>query len=1469
MAGELQNNTQYLNSLQAVTDVDYIFPSTQKTLTFSVEGNTTNEWTCRLEYRTLIVDVVNYDRAEVPDFSNSTVIGYYEGTGIVTQTSTGIITIPANMYQGNILPASDRYVPITVVNLSWTRLDGSGLEYSQNIAYIQQWEPGVPIGDPRDDILFEPIYPVVSALTLTGAPRIVQGDTLVLTATTDIPIDIGTDNPCSFYYQDGVNLVLLGTSLFNSATKQATFSIDTTSFNIASYVFVAEFGGRREYGRTRSNLLGVDILEGIPLLVDFQTITPTRAVHYPGQTVGYALGVSPDPFFPPSGIAVSNPVYLNTRDAFLPFTTSSFFSGNFVNGQVSSSFTVQNTMIDTALAHTGTVWTITTSTQNSTAYTATLFVTNTESIRANWGYQTAGQYARGSTGTTIQVGTSTVRTVLADEFPIVIAQNPASTLQEESFTVTVNTTATQYVNDITLVAVDQATGSTSTLFVGNQSGTSTFTVPVTTLSTGTYTLVASYPGDIGNSIYFANRAATSNTLTHVVRTGNELGAKFIYYTTGTNDVLRVWATTSTTLTQTVSFFDGATLLGTATWSRSFLDTVEPITSLLKAANTYTPANFALNYTSVAPTSNMFRDPSIGWSSPNNDNNNDLTLVWPGQRGYEPPDAEYYNNSSNYPSPKSVNAFTLFKYYDGTNYNLVEVTGTNYSAISDIVDHFDGPWETRVAFTKEFNLNEPFINSNTAFYNYVESKFGYAAMLEYLDSLTTKFGEPFKLNNLVFNDRPTPTNNIAPAPANPGPQTVVPTNPSHGTFRCIANTFPIYKGTEANFTIGSDNAIFYTNRDYPIEVQEWRTGVGSALTYVRSINLTVKPNSSTTFNFSFLNDADPTATNRRYIIILTDNVSTVNSVYRYSFGSGWAGTTAPNPFFVFPKQAVQFSSSPVGVYQTVQQKVYDIYRIDEIGDDRGYNVIGLNAATNAARPIVSEADPRRIYFTGAGNKERYIDLVEFIGETQWLKPIETVKQKVPYSQYVPGTWPPVYVTQTDARSVVRVWLYRFTPTVPQTNKQFKTVYEITSAMDLDPQNNWIPRPLQGYPGDYTSLDGVNDYFKDPNFIGAEKRIYQYPGPSPHVYYKNYGKKTWVSANASDPVENDNAAFYNDWFAHFTSRNSPATYTKNIFTTTYATVTTDSLQNATLILNSGTVTTPSTLHATWPGTRYLAAEFGKFNPFDITLSSAYSNLVFDAYNVSVSNVATPTDIVYSTNRVLLRTDIISEPPGISSNTGTVTIFNADSNVDLITIPVVNNEPGILVNANSLTNLTSAPFLNLKSRYANPSQIPVISNNSRLQVVRSPSPYSGTFRTDAAITGRVCDTEYIKTKTYSPFYTSQIRLSGNINFTLPFFQGDNTAANSTMLIYLVFSSKALYTDIWYDHNVLNANSENFWRVIAPQAGTQPINYTIPLVNKIMHSFVQLTTQYRLSVRVIADTNMLNGSQVFVSHNLTDNIP
>jgi hypothetical protein len=470
-------------------------------------------------------------------------------------------------------------------------------------------------------------------------------------------------------------------------------------------------------------------------------------------------------------------------------------------------------MIDTLVLHTGTNYSIITSTQNTTSYTATILVTNTETVKTEWDYDVGLPYARGSASRTLQVGTTTVRTVLADVFPIVISQNISNTLAEDTFNISVSTPNRPYANNISIIAINQATGSTSTIYSSNKSGTSSYVATLTNvLSTGTYTLYASYPGDIGNNIFWANRASESNTLTHIIRSGNILDAKFVFYSTSSYDVLRVWATTATTLTQVVSFYQDATLLGTSTWSRELIDITQPVISIYRAGTTYGVANFAQNWTT---------NPSlaVGWSSPYKGMNSiEITKNSPStpfgdgmKKGYPEPITLRYQDPfdgrwiSGYPTAKAVNKYSLFKYYDGTNYNLNNVkdytlagisqdyvmqqnSATDVSAISDPITYTFEDWKTGVYGYRDFNINEAFINSNTTFYNYLESRFGYAYMLEYLKTLTALDGQDFRLNNLIFNDRP----KIYVNPPSYGPW---PKYSSYASFvKGVDPTFPGFMGS---------------------------------------------------------------------------------------------------------------------------------------------------------------------------------------------------------------------------------------------------------------------------------------------------------------------------------------------------------------------------------------------------------------------------------------------------------------------------------------------------------------------------------------------------------------------------------------------------------------------------------------------------------------------------------------------------
>jgi hypothetical protein len=740
---------RYLNTLQTLTNLGQTFPSNQQTYNFAVAGGSTASWPATITWETLILDKVSFSSREtgyIPDVSNSQVIGYYEG-GTTTQYSTGVISIPANMYSGPILPGGDFNVPLTVVHLEW--FDGV-TTYAQQIGFIQNWEPGVEIGDPTSSFDYFAVYGLPSNLTLTGIQGLIYGDDLVLTATTDIPIDLGTNTRVRFYRKDPEGDVLIGTSYFVERT--ATFTLTTVdNFPIGVYEFYAVSSAYRNYLKATSNDLSVVVAAGVPLIVTTSTFTPDKPYYFIGENVTYNLGVIPDPAFTATGVAISSAVSIKLVNVFSPFTETPVADTNFVNGQTSNPFNVESYMVDLSRADPRTYYEITASTQNSTTYTATLFVSNTETVVSTWDSQFIGRYAAGSTSTSLTVaGTATV-TVEGQAFPITITQDSDNTYLDDEFNITVTTPNVAYYNTITIYANKGA--STITLYSTNSSGTSTFVAPInaTFASTGTWTIYANFPGDLGQSLVNANLPSTSNSLSHFIRDGNTLLPipKLNFYRNETNDVLQVTASTSTTLTNFVSFYEGTTLLGTAEWVRNTgsVFVTLPGTGIFGKQSGFarnfevlsnTPSYTARTYTgtikSIPPYDEFNKNAvwieennltaggldqwglnsgrsavaseinntnpisSYGWASPPGE----LTVnsdIAGGPAYPKTSEVNYWDANPNmaimnqleggFPYPKHPNRFTLFKYYDGSNYNLSAITGTDISAISDPIQF--GGW----------------------------------------------------------------------------------------------------------------------------------------------------------------------------------------------------------------------------------------------------------------------------------------------------------------------------------------------------------------------------------------------------------------------------------------------------------------------------------------------------------------------------------------------------------------------------------------------------------------------------------------------------------------------------------------------------------------------------------------------------------------------------------------------------------
>jgi hypothetical protein len=1173
---------RYLNTLQTLTNLGQTFPSNQQTYNFAVAGGGTASWPATISWETLILDKVSYSSQAtgyIPNVEDSQVIGYFEGS-TATQYSSGVISIPANMYSGPILPGGDFHVPLTVVHLEW--FDGV-TTYAQQIGFIQNWEPGVEIGDPTEDFIFFPIYSIPSNLTLTGEAGIVFGDNLTLTATTDMAIDLGVNATRVRFFRVSTGTdVILGTSFFTGTVATLVLPTDP-NLPIGTYDIYAVSQPRGIYRSATSNTLNVRVEAGVPLIVTTSTFTPNLAYYFPNHIVNYRLGVIADPAFTATGVAISNPVSIKLVNGFTPFTETNILNSNFVNGQASANFTVDSSMIDVARLYPETQYTITTSTQNSTRYTATLFVSNVETVTSNWGYQTLGRYRAGSTSTTINVATSTSVTVVGQPFPLTITQSSTSTYFDETFDITVGTNTATYYTNISLIANN---GSTSTvLFSGNNSGSSSFTVSnILITTTGTWTITASYPGDLGQSLINANLPSTSNTLTHIVRLGNDLVPTPIVTLdrTPTNDIVKVSALNTITLVNTVTFLYNVMEIDTSSWSRMVLTTVQTTSSVKSGSAAAAGGGIERNFDSYRAL-NVGLKGYAGWSS--STASYDIFTAQPVQD---------FNRTWKWDS-------------------LTSAAGAPYI-----------PWNAEPDVVVRVRNGVP-IRFRQGF-DYTSRRFTTQGLqIEFGTNINNQTADQFILNK---------------------------------------NYFGVQKYSENVKTVNAFRLFKYYN------------GSNYNLSLVTGTNISEILDPITT-GTTWTKDFVSTITSLAYTFNLP-------SVIRAPVNSAPAGTPAGagsiNRLFDYEQTG------------TVQVELFDIYKTDTIGTADGYNVVGLASDFYGNRTTaMTTSTPTRLYFkvqpytsrvTGTRYnvsnaidetnyltqiyqnpvKTRYIDLVEYIGEVEWTKPIENAAQKA----------------GTQSRSTIKVKLFKFTPTIPQANTEFKhnigggteeltlpnpvttstysdgttipnggfRLVKFSTSLNrsqdvvkptafLPPTSpNTSPGPAlnQAATGQYYTTFAWIDNWQDPTTGAVKNNTYKLSGyPATGVpgsistlpystiedqRYTDYGQKYWASTNPGNAEADNLAEFYNEWAMAFglgqkgktvpgtTGRNDTLMFFDPDFTTTTTYSFATDRQVARLDLPSGAIPDgdiTTTLHAKWPGTLSLPLEYGRFNPFDIYASS----------------------------------------------------------------------------------------------------------------------------------------------------------------------------------------------------------------------------------------------------------------------------
>jgi len=154
MAGVL-TLSQWLGGPDAVK-VESTFPSSTKTLAYNF-GQNISGWTFKLDYQTVIVDTIAYDRDGTPNFTNSTILGSFPyGTVnsttniVVMNTATGIVNVthPSGLYTGPIIPDARANIPLLIMSFTWTDNQSPKQSNTHRIAKIMAWEPEVTVGNP-------------------------------------------------------------------------------------------------------------------------------------------------------------------------------------------------------------------------------------------------------------------------------------------------------------------------------------------------------------------------------------------------------------------------------------------------------------------------------------------------------------------------------------------------------------------------------------------------------------------------------------------------------------------------------------------------------------------------------------------------------------------------------------------------------------------------------------------------------------------------------------------------------------------------------------------------------------------------------------------------------------------------------------------------------------------------------------------------------------------------------------------------------------------------------------------------------------------------------------------------------------------------------------------------------------------------------------------------------------------------
>lgn len=441
MANFFTNPKQYINLLTTAEDCKNIFPRDQARYNWDFIGLTDSDWNFSLEWVTVIVDRVRFDSNNKPNFTNSLVTGYFEG-GTLSFGTTQDIRIPADMYTGPILPASEINIPITIVNLQW--LKNNGETVNRQILFIQNYEPGVSIGDPTLDDNFIAIEVAGLALnTATVILELIDSITVYEEAfraklICDVPNALAQTAYAKFYARSstGTSFTLIHTSTWTTVSENLNVSEvsiqtyyapgDSRNLPPDTYTIRGEWPGRRTWPLRVSNTLSLQVIDGVPLVVTLNPAPVTATIT--GTTItltATANTASGYPVFTTTNIAntVTFSIQGTSTYAALPSTriiTTTTFVGNNITATATASLFISNDLVD-IIPDTNTTYTLITATIVNNVFTGTALITRTYPLIVNWNFLRSSLIASGSTSTTLTV--STTRNFTVNLTPLTVEVN--------------------------------------------------------------------------------------------------------------------------------------------------------------------------------------------------------------------------------------------------------------------------------------------------------------------------------------------------------------------------------------------------------------------------------------------------------------------------------------------------------------------------------------------------------------------------------------------------------------------------------------------------------------------------------------------------------------------------------------------------------------------------------------------------------------------------------------------------------------------------------------------------------------------------------------------------------------------------------------------------------------------------------------------------------------------------------------